>query len=108
MSEQQNRWCVPVMDIFISWVSFLPWFEEDRHSEEESGIAVATVSGSLASLELAVRTYEYEDGHGITGTGYSGATTDPMAILAKILCKTIPYFLKLLSQFGDCTSKTLS
>ncbi|CAH1975741.1 unnamed protein product [Acanthoscelides obtectus] len=24
------------------------------------------------------------------------------------MCKTIPYFLKLLSQFGDCTSRMLS
>ncbi|CAH1993174.1 unnamed protein product [Acanthoscelides obtectus] len=29
-------------------------------------------------------------------------------VLAKIWCKTIPYFLKLLSQFGDCTSRMLS
>ncbi|CAH2013271.1 unnamed protein product [Acanthoscelides obtectus] len=28
--------------------------------------------------------------------------------LAKFWCKTIPYFLKLLSQFGDCTSRMLS
>ncbi|CAH1965640.1 unnamed protein product [Acanthoscelides obtectus] len=29
-------------------------------------------------------------------------------VLAKIWCKTIPYFLELLSQFGDCTSRMLS
>ncbi|VEN60786.1 unnamed protein product, partial [Callosobruchus maculatus] len=52
--------------------------------EGESGIAVATVSGSLASLELAVR--GYEAGHGTTDAvcagacaGYSAATTDPLA-----------------------------
>ncbi|CAH1967377.1 unnamed protein product [Acanthoscelides obtectus] len=29
----------------------------------------------------------------------------PNSVLAKIWCKIIPYFLKLLSQFGDCTSR---
>nr|CAH7740031.1 unnamed protein product [Callosobruchus chinensis] len=56
------------------------FFGGSAQSEGESGIAVATVSGSLASLELAVR--GYEAGHGTTaggGAGYSAATTDPLA-----------------------------
>ncbi|CAH1999963.1 unnamed protein product [Acanthoscelides obtectus] len=35
------------------------------------------------------------------------ATIERLA-LAKIWCKTVSYFLKLLSQFGDCTNRMLS